>query len=263
MGIGGGHVPRFHAAMAGLAAAFWSAVTIGAASPAVAGASLYDMSGLLAEPHPFAVAPPAPPAPGAPRRGGAGRVYDMAPALGEPHPFDVAAPQPAAPRGEAPRAAPPEPALPPAVSAIKPASGAAEPTYLELALGWYDFNDNEDAAEFRVEWRGRAFWWKLKPLAGVMATSNAAVYGFGGLAADFRLGRRLVLTPSFAAGLYSDGGGKDPGSAIEFRSAIQLSWQFDGGGRLGATVYHISNAGISDNNPGTEVLSIGYAIPLN
>ncbi|MEE8334152.1 MAG: acyloxyacyl hydrolase, partial [Alphaproteobacteria bacterium] len=153
-------------------------------------------------------------------------------------------------RGLAQRPAPPPPA-------------DADPTLLALAIGYYDFNDNEDAAEFRVEWRGRDWLWRLKPLAGVMVSSDAAFYGYGGLAVDFDLGRRFVLTPSLAAGLYADGSGKDLGSVIEFRSAIELAWKLEDGARLGLMLYHISNAGISDDNPGTEVLSLGYAIPLN
>ncbi len=219
-----------------------------AGAPAGAGPGLYDMSRLLAEPHPFAVSAAPPPVPRMPRPGGAGRVYDMSRALNAPHPFDV----PAAPARNITQrpAAPPPPA-------------AAEATLLAFAIGVYDINDNEGAGEFRLEWRGRAWRWRLRPLAGVMASSDAAIYAYGGLAADFDLGRRVVLTPSLAAGLYQDGGGKDLGSVIEFRSAIELAWKFDGGARLGLMFYHLSNAGLSDNNPGTEVLSLGYAVPLN
>ncbi len=222
------------------------AATMLTGAPADAGPGLYDMSRLLAEPHPFATAAPPPPALRARARGGAGRVYDMSRALDAPHPFDI----PAAPaRNIAQRPAPP------------PAK--TDPTRLEFAIGYYDINDNEGAAEFRLEWRGREWRWRLRPLAGVMASSDAAIYAYGGLAAEFDLGRRFVLTPSFAAGLYEDGGGKDLGSVIEFRSAIELAWKFEGGARLGLMFYHLSNAGIADNNPGTEVLSLGYAIPLN
>ena len=133
---------------------------------------------------------------------------------------------------------------------------------LTFGAGYYDFNDNEEAAEFRLEWRGKPLWWKLKPLAGVMATSDSAFYGYGGIVFDFYLGDHVFISPSFAPGLYSGGDGKDLGSVIEFRSGIEVGWRFDNGSRLSAMVYHISNAHITSKNPGTEILSIGYSLPL-
>lgn len=183
----------------------------------------------------------------------------MSRALDAPHPFEAPRIAPAAGPAPPPRAA----AAPAPQAAAAPPPTDADPTLLYLALGYYDINDNEEAAEFRVEWRGHEWWWKLKPLAGGMITSDGAAYGFGGIALDLELWRHLVLTPSFAAGLYADGGGKDLGSVIEFRSGIELAWRFDSGARAGLMLYHISNAGIDDNNPGTEVLSLGYAIPLD
>ena len=96
-----------------------------------------------------------------------------------------------------------------------------------------------------------------------MASSDGAFYGFGGVLVDFYLGRRFVFTPSFAAGLYEDGDGKDLGHAVEFRSSVELAYRFNDRSRLGMSFYHLSNAGLSDNNPGTEVLSLNYSIPLN
>jgi hypothetical protein len=71
-----------------------------------------------------------------------------------------------------------------------------------------------------------------------------------------------VLTPSFAAGYYDNGDGVDLGHEVEFRSSIELSYRFDNRTRLGVSFYHLSNASIGDTNPGTEVLSVVYSIPL-
>lgn len=135
--------------------------------------------------------------------------------------------------------------------------------FLTLAAGYYDINDNKDAVEFRAEVRAREKIWIFKPLVGVMASSDAAFYGYAGVLVDFYMGRRVVLTPSFAAGLYEDGDGKDLGHAVEFRSSMELAYRFDDRSRLGVSFYHLSNAGLSNNNPGTEVLSLNYSIPLN
>ncbi len=139
---------------------------------------------------------------------------------------------------------------------------AADPAFLTIGAGYYDINDNEDAAEFRAEIRRADKIGIFKPFYGLMATSDRAFYGYGGLLVDIFFGKRVVLTPNFAAGLYADGDGKDLGHVVEFRSALDLAWRFDNRARLGLSFYHISNASISSNNPGTEVLSVVYSIPL-
>jgi hypothetical protein len=223
-----------------------------APSPSLAGPTAYDIGMFLDQPHPFADAPTALPEVGAPLYESQIRIPARFP---QPSPEGADIPRPAFEPSLMDRmgqtaAAPPE----------TPRSD--DPALLTLGVGYYDFNDNAEAAEFRLEWRGKPLWWKLRPLAGVMGTSDAAVYGYGGIAFDFYLGRRLLIAPSFAAGLYSEGDGKDLGAVIEFRSGLEIGWRFDSGARISAIVYHLSNAGIDDINPGTEVFSIGYSLPL-
>ncbi len=143
------------------------------------------------------------------------------------------------------------------------AAAEDDPHFLTLAAGYYDINDDMDAAEFRAEFRARNKFWIFKPFGGLMATSDAAFYGYAGFLVDLYFGRRVVLTPSLAAGLYEDGDGKDLGHIVEFRSSIELAYRFDNRARLGLSFYHLSNAGLDDRNPGTEVLSLNYSIPLN
>ena len=104
--------------------------------------------------------------------------------------------------------------------------------------------------------------WIVKPFAGLMGTTDGAVYGYGGFLMDIFFGRRIVLTPSLAAGYYSDGNGRDLGHAVEFRSSIELAYRFDDRSRLGIAFYHLSNAHLDDHNPGTEILGVVYSIPL-
>ncbi len=96
-----------------------------------------------------------------------------------------------------------------------------------------------------------------------MGTNDATLYGYGGLLLDLFYGRRFVVTPSLAAGYYEKGDGKDLGHELEFRSSVEISYRFDDRSRIGLSFYHLSNASISSKNPGTEVLSIVYSIPLN
>ncbi len=148
-------------------------------------------------------------------------------------------------------------------AAAPPALAGEDPPFLALGVGFFDINDNEEAAEFRLEYRGARRLWIFKPFGGLMATSDAAVYGYGGILLDVFFGRRWVLTPSFAGGLYEDGSGKDLGHTVEVRSALELAYRFDSRARVGLSFYHISNASLADNNPGAEVLTLVYSIPLD
>ncbi|MBO6784517.1 MAG: acyloxyacyl hydrolase, partial [Alphaproteobacteria bacterium] len=62
---------------------------------------------------------------------------------------------------------------------------------------------------------------------------------------------------------YADGNGKDLGHTIEFRSQLEIGYRFDDRSRLSFAVSHISNASLGDSNPGTEIATIYYHIPIN
>jgi lipid A 3-O-deacylase len=140
---------------------------------------------------------------------------------------------------------------------------AADKDLLTLGVGSYDVIQNEDnTAAAQIEYMSGKKLWVFNPFAGLMGTLDSAVYGYGGIAYDLKLSDHWVLTPSFAAGIYARGDGRDLGSPIEFRSAIALNYEFDNGVRAGLQFYHLSNAGLTEQNPGTEVLMATYAIPL-
>ncbi|MEP4378426.1 MAG: acyloxyacyl hydrolase [Alphaproteobacteria bacterium] len=151
-----------------------------------------------------------------------------------------------------------------ALALTAPAAMADDPDFLVIGGGWYDWNDDKDAFDFRAEYRSD---YKLagivKPWIGIEATSDQAVYGVGGILVDLYFGRRWVFTPSFGAGAYADGNGKDLGHTIEFRSQLEFGYRFDDRSRMSLAVSHISNASLGDNNPGTEIATIYYHIPFS
>ncbi len=143
------------------------------------------------------------------------------------------------------------------------AATAEEPDFLAVSLGAFDMNDDQTSAEARIEYRSDWRPLLVAPMVGLMTNSDGGVYGYGGLYLDVFFGRRLVITPNFAMGGYAQGGSKDLGSILEFRSGVEIAYRFDNRARLGVAFQHISNAGIDDNNPGTESLVLTYAIPLS
>ncbi len=150
------------------------------------------------------------------------------------------------------------------LGAAAPARAEGDPSFLAFGLGYYDVNKRENsAADFRLEYRHGEKFWIFKPWVGVEGTSDGAFYGAAGILVDVFFGKRFVLTPSFGGGFYANGGGKDLGHEIEFRSQIELAYRFDNRARLGVAFSHISTASIGTDNPGVEVLNLYYSLPLD
>ncbi len=152
-----------------------------------------------------------------------------------------------------------------ALMSLKPEARADEPDFLTLGVGVYDMFDDETTAEFRAEYvfaeKHKLLW--FTPFVGLTATAEAGTYAYAGIGIDIFFGRRFVITPNFAAGIYGNGDGKDLGHAIEFRSGANFAYRFDDYSRLGFAFHHISNAGLDERNPGEETLMLTYSIPLD
>ena len=138
------------------------------------------------------------------------------------------------------------------------------PAVISGGVGWFDIAQQDDeAVDFRLEYRhGEDFLW-LKPWGGIEATSDGSVWGGIGVLMDITFFDTVVLTGSIAPGLYDDGGGKDLGSVFEIRSQVELGYQFDNQSRLAVSFSHTSNASVADDNPGVEVLNLYYHLPLD
>src|SRR5208282_5677066 len=131
-----------------------------------------------------------------------------------------------------------------------------------LGLGGYDVLHNYTAAQARVEYRFHQSLFYIQPLLGVLGTNRKTVYTYFGLRSDILLFHHYVVMPVEAVGYFNKGNGKDLGSHTEFKSGVELAYRFDGGSRLGLAFDHISNAGITAKNPGTESLLLVWSFPL-
>ena len=63
-------------------------------------------------------------------------------------------------------------------------------------------------------------------------------------------------------GAYGKGHGKNLGSTVEFRSQFEGGYQFADGKRVSVAFSHISNAGLTKHNPGTEALVFDVQLPI-
>ena len=96
-----------------------------------------------------------------------------------------------------------------------------------------------------------SFFGTISPVTGFLITGDSATYLYTGIQAEYNIGK-INLTPSFTPGLYGQGGGKDLGHLVEFKSEVQLSFDLLKNSELGFSYNHISNASLGDKNPGAN-----------
>lgn len=146
------------------------------------------------------------------------------------------------------------------VAFFAPTSNAQAQDRFSVGIGYYDILDDEDALDLRLEYRpDHEYFWNIKPWAGAEITSDTSLWAGGGLLADIDLTEKWVLTPSIGAGLYAQGSSDlDLGYPIIFRSQLEAAYKLTTGNRLGIAFGHFSNAGLDNENPGTEVFNVYY-----
>lgn len=154
------------------------------------------------------------------------------------------------------------------VMLLFPVSGSADyqksPAMVNLTFGQVGIADNiKGASRYGLEYRTRPYSkWALVPAVGFARAENGATFVYADLRHDFWLNDRWVVIPSFGVGAFDDTEEIDLGETLEFRSGVELAYRFYGQYRVGVAVFHLSNGGLSDKNPGTEALVISLCIPL-
>ena len=130
-----------------------------------------------------------------------------------------------------------------------------------IGAGVYDVTDDRTTVEFRAEYVFGGF--DYLPFVGLMATGEGGAYAHAGVGFDFEIADRIILTPSFTAGVYANGNGKKLGHTVEFRSGAALAYRLEDGSKLGIGVYHLSNAGLGSINPGVESVMLLWTMPID
>jgi len=143
---------------------------------------------------------------------------------------------------------------------------SAEPeSYLSVAAGQVGILDEgiKDPEVFKLEYRfASRLSWQLAPGIGMARSANDASFVFAWLEKDFAVSEHWIITPTFGLGFFDDGVDVKLGSELEFRSGIKSFYQFQNKLRLGLELFHLSNGGIADRNPGTETAFISLSFPL-
>ena len=142
---------------------------------------------------------------------------------------------------------------------------ADDPDFISFSAGAYDWNRQKDeGVEFRLEYRSDIKLWHFKPFVAAAGTTTGQYFAGAGVLVDIFLGRRFVLTPSFAPHFYTGGDDAlDLDYPLQFRSQLEAAYRFDDRSRLGVAVSHYSNASLGDTNPGTESAMLYYSVPFD
>ena len=128
---------------------------------------------------------------------------------------------------------------------------------LNFYVGNFDFSDHKQAAiligfQHQNEDLNRdTLIGNISPITGGFVTENSAIYVYTGFEWNVDMGS-FTFTPSFAPGLYHEGGGKDLGHVLEFKSEVQVSFDQSQSSKLGFSYNHVSNASLGDKNPGAN-----------
>ena len=132
------------------------------------------------------------------------------------------------------------------------AQGLSDEGSLAVSLGVFNFSKTPTSLEGGIEIAGAPRAYDLAPVFGIAGTEDGSFWGYGGLRRDFQVGRRGYVAPGFGIALYEEGDGKDLGGVVEFRSSLEIGMDVGSRSRAGLLVYHLSNAGFYDLNPGAN-----------
>ena len=146
-----------------------------------------------------------------------------------------------------------------------PATADKASRYLSVGVGHVAVLDNNvaDPEVYKLEYRFEAGnKWHLAPTVGIARSGNGASFVFAVAERDFQISDHWILTPSFGVGSFDDGRDVQLGNELEFRSGLNLSYQFNNEMRVGLAIFHLSNGGLSERNPGTEPMFISISLPL-
>jgi len=123
--------------------------------------------------------------------------------------------------------------------------------------------DSERNPVIMLDFRSAKHWKGVHPWLGLSWATDGAVFAGGG--ALYTIGTAdgaWSFSAGTGPGYYERHQGEDLGSHLEFCSFAEIARRLPGENRVVLRLVHISNGGITERNPGAELLMLGYAMPL-
>ena len=133
--------------------------------------------------------------------------------------------------------------------------------YLGMGTGVAGVLDSRKIFFGSLEYRFGTDWYSLHPWVGMDFGYNA-IYAAGGIRKYFGLTENIFIIPGFGIGLYSEKDSVKLGSPVEFKSTLEITYRFNNQSMIGMGFSHISNGGLDEKNPGSEMVTVCYYFPL-
>lgn len=134
----------------------------------------------------------------------------------------------------------------------------AEGNRLILSVGTYGVDDAVPVPELQIEAVFALSLFYMQPTVGFFATPTGTYYFYAGWTRLQIIANRLLIQPSIATGLYHFGSGRYLGGTIQFRSGLKIGYKLSEAQFMAVGIFHTSNAGIYDSNPGEESVLVSY-----
>jgi len=142
--------------------------------------------------------------------------------------------------------------------------------YLVFDVGMFNAQNlgiahsSKESAQFGIAYKAREIGYNFAPIAGLRLNKLGGTFTYAGMSWNQPVYfDEVIFAPSFSVGLYTDGGGPQIGGPFNFRSGLELSYEFENTSRFGVAWEHISNADIYDVNAGYESTTIVYSLPIS
>ncbi len=134
---------------------------------------------------------------------------------------------------------------------------APPPPQLAVSLGNASVNKVKGNKELGVSYFFGKKYGPWQPVISSSITAKGGAWvGFGG---NINLQKGPVYFSSyFIPGLYSKGNDVELGSIIEFKSGIEVGYEFDNSSKISVGYDHRSNADLGFTNPGMESIYLRY-----
>lgn len=150
------------------------------------------------------------------------------------------------------------------IAAVDAVAGveAPRPEYLTLGAGFNEAFDGGENAFASVELRFTPVFVGLRPWAYASGSDEGALLLAGGLAYTIQGDCDWSLTFGFGPGYYDRHDDVELGDDLEFMSFAEIGYRLKNDSVISLRLAHVSNGSLADYNPGTELISLQYSIPL-
>ena len=135
--------------------------------------------------------------------------------------------------------------------------------WIMISSGVSGLFDSERNPTVMLDYRLPKQWKGIRPWLGIGWATDGAVFVGGGVMYTVATSdQNWMFSVGTGPGYYERHQGEDLGSHLEFCSFAEVARRLPWEHRVVLRLAHISNGGITERNPGAELLMLGYAMPL-